>query len=236
MRVPGLETQPVHGRQVADRVARMRVHDELCTRGRARGEVEEHRVVGSGRAVGRETRDAAQERIVAPPALRRRADGDALDFLDEPGEFRGVAAVRDEIFGLAAHEPVGDVGRAQLRHRGDEHEAELHRREHCRPQFWTYAEHHQEPVAALGPERAKADGEARGLLRKRGEAPCLDAIANHRERGPCPMLARRELGVEPVERPVEPLGPRPGKGGSRGVIVVAELQEEIARLAERRRL
>ena len=72
----------------------MRVHDELRARGRARGEIEEHRVVGLGRAVGGEEL-GAEQRGVTPPGGRGRADRDALDALRKPREFLRVGAMRD---------------------------------------------------------------------------------------------------------------------------------------------
>src|ERR1700722_14226562 len=50
------------------------------------------------------------------------------------------------------------------------------------------------------------------------------------------MLSRRKLRVEPFERPVELMRARPGEGGARAVIVVAELEQPVARLAEGQRL
>src|ERR1700722_4123673 len=50
------------------------------------------------------------------------------------------------------------------------------------------------------------------------------------------MLSRSEFGVEPFERPVELMRARPGEGGARAVIVVAELKQAVARLAEGQRL
>ena len=94
--------------------------------------------------------------------------------LDEPGEFRGVVAMRDEIFRLAALEPVGDVGLAlscgiagiKMRPSFIAASIVAHSSGH-------HAQHHQEPVAALGAQGAKADGQARGLLRKRSPAKLL---------------------------------------------------------------
>jgi hypothetical protein len=69
--------------------------------------------------------------------------------------------MRDEIFRFAPVEPIGDVGLPECRHCGDQHEAELHRREHRRPQFRDHAQHHQETIAALGPKLPQAVGETR---------------------------------------------------------------------------
>src|SRR5208337_5483082 len=68
-----------------------------------------------------------------------------------------------------------------------------------------------------------------------GEGPRLDRLADHLQRDVLPVVAGRQLGVEPVERPVEPLRPRPDEGGRGGDVPVAELKQEIARHAERRR-
>src|ERR1700677_3243542 len=50
------------------------------------------------------------------------------------------------------------------------------------------------------------------------------------------MLSGRELGVDPFERPVELMRPRPRERGARAVIVVAELKQPVARLTEGQRL
>ena len=50
------------------------------------------------------------------------------------------------------------------------------------------------------------------------------------------MLSRRELGVEPFERPVELMRARPGERRARAVIVVLKLEQAVARLAEGQRL
>ena len=112
MRVAGPDPEPVHRREMPDRIARMGVHHELRARRRARGEIEEHRVVGLGRAVGRED-FAAEKRVVGAPAGRRLADRDALDAVGKAGEFLRIGAMRDQIFRLAPLDPVGDVGLAQ---------------------------------------------------------------------------------------------------------------------------
>ena len=144
--------------------------------------------------------------------------------------------MRDQIFGLPPLDPIGDVGLPQRRHRRDQHEAELHRREHSRPQFGNDAQHHQETVAALGAERAQAVGETRRFEAQVGEGPRLDALADDLKREPFAVLPGREFGVEPVKRPIELTRARPGEGGARAMIVVAELEQPVARLAKRQRV
>ena len=140
--------------------------------------------------------------------------------------------MRDQIFRVAPLEPVGNVGLAQRRHGRDQHEAELHRREHRRPQFGDNAEHHQDTVAAPGAERAQAVGETRRIEGELGEGPRLHALADDLQRRLLSMLAGRKLSVEPFERPVELTRARPGEGGARAVIVQAQLEQTVARFAE----
>ncbi len=144
--------------------------------------------------------------------------------------------MRDEIFGLSALDAVGDIGLAQRRHRRDQHEAELHRGQHRRPQFGHDAQHHEKTIAALGAERAQAVGEPRRFAGEFREGARLDALADDLERDFTPMLARGEFGVEPFERPVELTRARPGERGARAVIVVLELEQAVARFAEGQRL
>ena len=144
--------------------------------------------------------------------------------------------MRDQIFRLTAVQAIRDVGLAQRRHRRDQHEAELHRRKHRRPEFRNDAQHHQKPIATLGAQRAQAIGQTRRFQAEIGEGPRLDALADDFERDFAPMLSRRELRVEPFERPVELMRAGPGEGGARAVIVVAELEQSVARLAEGQRL
>ena len=231
MRVAGLEAEPVHGREMPDRVARVRVHDELGARRRAGGEIKQHRVVGLGRAIGFKEL-AAEKHGVTAPARRSDAHRDAHDALAKPGEFLRIGPMRDQKLRLAPLEPVGDVGWPERRHRRNQHEAELHRSQHRRPQFRDHAQHHQKAIAALGAERAQAIGETRQFDAQILEGPRLDAIADDLEGNLAPMLSGRELGVEPVERPVEPLRPRPDERGPRAVIVVLKLKQEVARFAK----
>ena len=177
------------------------------------------------------------ERGERPPAFGRNVDRDADHLLLNPGELLGVGPVRDQELRLAALEPVSDVGGRELRHRRNQHEAELHRRQHRHPQLRRRAEHHQEPVAALRPDRAQAVGEAGGAAGEFAEAADLDlVVSDDLQRGPRDPISGREFGVEPVERPVEALRTRPDELGLRGGIAVVEREQEIARLAEGRRV
>ena len=235
MRVAGLQPQAEHGGEMANGIARMRVQHELWPRRRAGGKIEQHRIVGAGRPVRLKAGVRREQGGERPPSFRRCANRDALDVRANFGEFLGVRAVGDQEFRLAAGKTVLDVGGPERRHGGDQHQAELHRRQHRHPEFGRDAEHHQEPVAALRPEPAQAVGEPRGLARKLGEGARLDRLAEDLQRELPAVIAGREFGVEPFERPVELFRPRPDEGGLRGGIVVPQFQQEVARLAEGRR-
>ena len=114
----------------------------------------------------------------------RLADGDALNLLDEPDEFCGVVAMRDEIFRLAALEPVGDVGGAECASRGSS----------TRPSFIaaSIVAHSSGHTPSIIKSRSPRFAQ-RAKPTARREDSCesaakllLDAIANHGERGPCP--------------------------------------------------
>ena len=237
MDVAGLETQAVHGREMADRIARVGVDDELRPRRRARGEIEQHRVVGQRRPVGQEARVRTEQRGERPPALRRRADRDALEpRLRHRRTFRRRRRARPGIFARprssrSAMSAGPSCGIAGIR---------------TRPSFIAASiVTHSSGVAPsiirsrsprLAPMRAQAVGEPRGFPRELAEAADFDGVADHLQRGLRDRVARRELGVEPVERPVEPLRPRPDELGPGGHVAVVEREQEIARLAKGRRL
>ena len=188
---PGLQAEPEHGREVADRIARVAVQHELGPRRRARGEIEQQRIVGRRRAVGREIarRDFSSSAKSRQPG-GALADRDAHGVLAAAGEFVGLGAVGDDEAGASAREAVVDVRAAELRRRGDHDEAELHRRQRRDPQRRNVAEHQQQPVAALGAERAQAVGDARGGLGKFGESVGLDVVAEN--------FQRRRAAVSPL--------------------------------------
>ena len=237
MHVAGLQAQPVHGRKMPDRIARMAVHDELRARRRARGEIEEHRIVGAGRPVGLKARDwgssASRTRASRLPRRRPRSSRPARRprrTSRRPGHAatRNFALPRSSRSAMSASPSCGIAGMR------------------TRPSFIAASIVTHSSGAApsiissrsprLAPMRAQAVGDARGFLRQFGEGARLDRLADHLQRGLRAVVARREFGVEPVERPVETLRPRPDEGGLGGDVAVVELEQEIARLSESRRL
>ena len=195
MDVAGPQAEAEHGREVADRIARVAVQHQLRPRRRARGEIEQQRIVGPRRAIGREIGAVLQQVGVVEPAGRRAANRDAHGVLAAADEFVDLGAIGDDKAGASARETVVDVGAAELRRRGDHDEAELHRRQRRDPQRRDVAEHQQQPVAALGAERAQAVGEPRGGLGELGEGVGLRRVAENCQRG-----AARRIRPWPVRR------------------------------------
>jgi hypothetical protein len=134
MHVVGLQTEPVHGREMADRIARVRVHHQLRLRRGARGEIEQQRVARPRRRVRLETRARPQQIAPVAPARRRAADGDARQqAVAAPLEFRRRRRLGDDKAHAAARQALGDVGVGELRRRGNDDQTELHRRQQRDP-------------------------------------------------------------------------------------------------------
>src|SRR5205814_8746953 len=101
--------EPVHRRQVADGVRRVRVLDKLRSRGRARGEVEEERVAGGGRAARGELRRGVVGVREVLPAVRRFTDGDARVPAGYRLELRRVGAADDHVARMSSLDAVDEV-------------------------------------------------------------------------------------------------------------------------------
>ena len=202
--VAGLEADPVHGRQVTDRVADLRVLDQLRLARRTGGEVEEQRVVrgrvhlGHGTVVRRRV-------VVVEPTLDRRADGDADAVVRDPGVPAGLRAAGDDGPYAAALDPVREVGVGEQRGRGDHHRAGPDAAEHDLPQRDRVAEHDQDPVARLQPGLGEPAGHLTGSLGHLGVRPGVDlaVLLDDGQRRDLGLLDRER--VEPVPRPVEPV-------------------------------
>ena len=72
MHVARPQADPIHRRQMADRIALVTVQDELRLRRRAGGEIKQQRIVGARFAVRRERRRRRVALLVRCPARRRR--------------------------------------------------------------------------------------------------------------------------------------------------------------------
>ncbi len=225
------QAEPVHRRQVADRIALLVVQHELRLGRGAGGEVEQQRIRRARLALRREGSRALQQRVVLRPA-RGAADRDARDGGIEPLELRRIAAIGDDVPHPPAREAVPQVGAVEQRRRRDHHRAELHRRQHRLPQRHDVAEHHQDAVAALHPHGAQPVGQPAGIGRELGEAAHRRAVAGDAQRLGVAERAAGELGIEPVERVVEGLEPRPAEVAAGGGVVLAVGEEEVAGLLE----
>ncbi len=231
--VARLQADPVHRDQVADRVALVTVLDQLGARCRAGGEIQQQRIGGLGRPVRREAGRALRQRVVAVPSGGRLAQRDARHRGIEPGEFRRVRGVGDQVADPAALEPVLQIVLCQQRRRRDHHRAELHRRQHHLPQRHDIAEHQQDALAALDAQRTQSVGDTVRTDRQLGEGCRRGAVADDLQCQAARAVALRQLGVEPVQRVVEILRLRPLEAGMRGRIVAAIVEQKVARRLER---
>ena len=225
------QADPVHGREVADRVALVRVQHELGLGGRARGEIEQQRVVHGGRAVGGEDRVVAVGLLEGDPAGGGAADADAAVVARQIREFRRVARTGDDVAHVAALQAVAQVVGRQQRRRRDHDHPHLDGRQHEVPERHLVAEHHQQPVAAPHPDRAHEVGHPVGALRHLGEGQArLRAVFLDHPEGRARVAGGH--GVEVVQRPVEVRQRGPAEVAVGRLVIVAVPEQEIARLEE----
>ena len=214
---------------MADRIADLRVLDQLGLAGGARGEVDEHRIVDGGPGRERTGRLGVRRVGVGVPARDRPADHDAGEFTGHPVELRGVGGVGDHDAGPAATDPVREViGSERAGGRHDDG-PELGHRQHRLPQLHLVAEHQDDAVALRDAEPCQPGRHPVGALRHLGERhPSLGAVLlddPQRE----PARGGRVAGddVEPVGRPVERAGQLRPREGIDGLVVVADQRDEL---------
>ena len=109
MQIAGAQPDPIHRRQVADRIALMAVQNELRRRRGARGEIKQHRIVGARLAVGRKRGRRRIAGLEGNPAWNLLADHDAGVVARQVGEFRRGIGVGDDMAHTAAREAVGEI-------------------------------------------------------------------------------------------------------------------------------
>ena len=228
MTVVGLEADPVHRRQVADRIGLVGVQHQLGLGGGARGEVQQQRVVDAGHAVRGEDVGLCRSLLEGLPARGRATHGDAPEIARQVLELVGVRLADHHMPDLAALDAVDEVFGGQQRGRGDHHRAELDRGEHGLPQRHFVAEHDQDALAALDALLAQPVGDAVRARRHLGEGqPGFAAVfLDDPQRRVVVALGH---GIEVVQRPVELLEPGPLEAGVGGRVVAAVLQQEVAR-------
>ena len=172
MDIAGLQPEPIHRRQSADGITALAVPHQLWFCRGARGEIQQHRIVGLGGPVRLEGFRRTRRFLIRQPALmlRRRADHDADQLLAaEAFEFRDLVLRRHHHLGPATIEPVAQFVRRQQRGGGDHHHAKLHRRQHGLPQRDDIAEQQQQMIAALETLRTQEVCDLIGATRQRLE-------------------------------------------------------------------
>ena len=241
MDVARLQAEPVHRRQMADGVAALAVPHQFWFCGRARGEIEQHRVVGVGRSVGCKSLGGVGRLRERQPAVvpRVRADHDAHQiFAAEAGEFCHLVLRRDHRPRPSPIEPVAQFIRRQQGGGGDHDNAELHCRQHGLPERHNIAEQQEQVVAALQPLRAQEVCHLAGAARQRREGefcfPVAAGVDDPQRRTVLAIGILREAGVEPVQRPVERHRIGPAEFPDSGGVVRAVFQQKGARFLKGR--
>ena len=240
MDVARLQAEPEHRRQRADRIAALAVAHQFWFCSRARGEIEQHRIVGVGRAIGRKGFGRARRLFERQPAIMRGrgADHDPHQiFAAEARKLRHLILRSHHHPRPAAIEPVAQFIRGEKRGRRDHHDAELHRRQHGLPQRHDIAEQQQQMIAALHALRAQ---EVRHLVRtgregRKGKFCLLVAGIDDPERSAIPAVRiAGKFRIEPVQRPVERNRIGPAKPLYGRIVIGAMLEQKGACFLEGR--
>src|SRR5262249_16884872 len=109
MHVSGPRTNPVHRRQVTDRVGLMGMKDQLRLGGRARGEIEKQRIVAVRRTIWYERRAGDLRSVEIVPLRRRFADADARKRFRYLVEFRCQARSSNDMCDPSALEAIAGI-------------------------------------------------------------------------------------------------------------------------------
>ena len=227
--VPGLQSQPVHGRQMPDRVAHVRMRDELRPCGGAGGEVQEQQILGSRRRLRHELPGGAARTIVGNPALYVPSHGDAQRRTRQSGEAPRQARIGHDRLHPAALEAIAQVFVLQQRRGRDHDRAEPDGREHGLPQRHAVRQHDQQPIPGaqtLGGEEAR---DLRRALRQLAECQGLIGarVVDDAQRGGAVAGGDH---IEVVAHPVEFLERRPAELPLRARPVLPAAQQLIPHL------
>ena len=161
--VPGLQSQPVHGREMPDRVADVRVRDQFRARGRARGEIQQQQLVGTG-ARRRKARRRSRGVRKRDPPRDLSADGDAQRRPRQARESRAERCLGDDRLDASALETIAQIPTLQQRGRRNHHHAQTDRRQHRLPQRHAVRQHHQQAITAAEAEGGEEAGNLRRAL------------------------------------------------------------------------
>ena len=226
--VPGLEAQPVHGRQMPDRIARLRVRDQLRPCGGTGGEVQEQQLIGA-RPRGVEPIAGLVRAVVVGPARGARSHGDTHRRAGQSREAPRELRVGHDPLDPPALYPIAQIVALEERRRGNHDCAEPDRGEHRFPQRHAVGQHDEESVAlleALRVEEARHLSRAARQLGER-ERPIAARIVDDAQRW---RVVARGDHVEVVVRPVELLEGRPAELALRTRPVLPEAQQQVPQL------
>ena len=130
--------------------------------------------------------------------------------------------------GVAALEPVAQVLHGEQRRGGNDDRSQLHGRQHDLPNGDHVGQHDHEAVAAADAMLAQEVGHLVGAARHLLEAQLQfrAAVVQDPERG---LLVALRIGIEVIQRPVEPGELRPAEFAVGGLVVFTMAEEEVAR-------
>ena len=224
--IPLLQADPVEGGEVAHRVGLMGMGDQLGLGSGARGEVEQHGVVGGGRPVRGEGVAFVAGVGEVVPSLGGTAHGDARQAVLAAGKLLQVLVADHQVPDLAAADAVLEVLRRQQGGGGNDHRAQLDGGQHHLPQRHLVAQHQQHPVAPGHAQGAQPVGDLVGAPRHLGEAELrLPAILLHDPQRRGVVVPGHD--VEVVQGPVELGEGGPAEVPVGGVVVLAVGLQEV---------
>ncbi len=213
---------------MAHGIALVRVHHQLGQRRGAGGEVKQERIGGVGRAVGRELRRLIVGLLVRDPSLGLAIDDDAGVIAGNTGKTIDRSGSGDDVASVAALEPVAQVFHGEKRRGGNDDGSQLHGRQHDLPDGDHVGQHDHQAVAAADATLAQEVGYLVGTSRHLLEAQLQfrAAFVQNPERG---FLVALGIGIEVIQRPVEPGELRPAEFAVGGLVVFTMAEEEVAR-------
>ena len=230
-RSPGCRPIQYIVRQMADRVRRVGVLDQLGLGGRPGGEVEEQRLVGQGATPDQRFATLGDAVGVGKPTLGL-ANAQPHQIGRVRAELRRVVGAGDDGVDRAAVEPVAHVRCRQQGGRWDHHRAHPDAGQHRYPKRRAVAEQQQHAIPALDTRFAEEAGKSLGLGREFIERQRrLSAILlDHPQRGRVGWVWRQD--IEPVSRVVELTEVRPAEIAVGHFVVLAMSQQEVTGCTE----